>query len=148
VIGSSLQRDVRFTPKSGHGSGKPAARMRHANSSNPLTTVESAAFTEIAPLLGARQLQVLAKQIEQCGARINDDVVLAAIDEQRDRQMRTKFHELTDPAIFELFPPNGSRSPVGAKMGCQPHERFLRTIVQNMHGSFIVVSRQPCPNSR
>jgi hypothetical protein len=66
-----------------------------------------AAFTEIAAFLGARQLQVLAQQIEQCGARINWDLVAAAIDAQRDRQMRTKFHVLT-PQRLAIFSANRS----------------------------------------
>jgi hypothetical protein len=59
-----------------------------------------AAFTEIAAFLGARELQVLAQQIEQCGPRINADLVVATVDAQRDRQMRTEFHVLTSRAIW------------------------------------------------
>jgi hypothetical protein len=49
--------------------------------------------------LGARQLQVLTQQIEQCGTHINGDFMLAAVDAQRDCQKRTKFHVLTSPAV-------------------------------------------------
>src|SRR6476646_4563332 len=76
-------------------------RKNHAPVHTSAVQMDStgAAFTEIAAFLGARELQVLAQQIEQCGPRINSELVVAAGDAQRDRQMRTKFHVLTSRAI-------------------------------------------------
>jgi hypothetical protein len=42
---------------------------------------------------------VLAQKIEQGGTRIDDNLVRSAIDEQRDRHTRAKFHLLACPNV-------------------------------------------------
>src|SRR5260370_27876939 len=69
-----------------------------------------AAFAEITALLGARQFQMLAQQVEQRGARIDRHLVNKAIDAQNHGQMRPKFHALTSPAF-------------GSVHGVQKHSR-------------------------
>jgi len=96
VLGETLDRR-HLRPLGGCGENQaavhpPSVQMHGA----------SAALTEVTALLGTGQLQVLAQQIEQCGARINWDLVAAAIDAQHDRQMRTKFHVLT-PQRLAIF---------------------------------------------
>jgi hypothetical protein len=52
----------------------------------------SATLTKVAALLGACQIQVLAQEVEQGRARIEENFMRCAIDAQGDRHMRPKFH--------------------------------------------------------